>query len=189
MIRTHDGPVERVAASASVRMEGYFPNIALRTHENETVRFYDDLVKGKVVVIGFMYTSCEHICPLTTVNLINVQKILGDRVGRDVFFYGITLDPLLDSPKVLKDYAHNVGAKRGFTFLTGAFEDIELLRHKLGIYDPDPVIDADKSQHGGIIVYGNEALGRWAAIPALVNPRSIVRALLRVMEPKKEVRG
>ena len=186
MIRTHDGPAERVAASASVRMEGYLPNIALRTHENETVRFYDDLVKGKVVVISFMYTGCDHICPLTTANLIGVQEILGDRVGRDVFLYGITLDPVLDTPNILKDYARNVGAKRGFTFLTEKFEDIELLRHKLGIYDPDPVIDADKSQHGGIIVYGNEALGRWAAIPALVKPRSIVRALLRVMEPKKE---
>ena len=119
MIRTHDGPVERVAASASVRMEGYFPNIALRTHENETVRFYDDMVKGKVVVISFMYTGCDHICPLTTGNLIDVQEILGDRVGRDVFLYGITLDPVLDTPKVLKDYARNVGAKRGFTFLLG----------------------------------------------------------------------
>ena len=35
-----------------------FPNVVLKTHEGRNVRFYDDLLKGKIVLINFMYASC-----------------------------------------------------------------------------------------------------------------------------------
>ena len=84
---------------------------------------------------------------------------------------------------MLKKYAQSFGAKDGWHFLTGKFEDIEELRRSLGLYDPDPVIDADKTQHGGVFIYGNEATGRWAAIPGFAKPKSIIKALHRVMTP------
>src|SRR5712692_11871739 len=112
----------------------YFPNVLLRTHENKTVRFYDDLVKGKVVLINFMFTSCKRFCPVTTPNLVKVQAALGDRVGRDVFLYSISLDPATDTPEVLTKYANAVGAGPGWTFLTGKAEDIGKLRRRLGVY-------------------------------------------------------
>ena len=167
--------------STDVRMTGYFPNVVLITHEGKEVRFYQDLIKDKVVLISFMYTTCEGICPMTIANLVKVQEGLGKRIGRDVFLYSITLDPERDTPEVLKEYAKAVGAKKGWPFLTGKYEDIELLRHRLGIADPDPVIDADRSQHGGILIYGNEAIGRWASIAALNKPKDILKALFRVM--------
>src|ERR1041384_7444372 len=145
------------------------PNVVLRTQENKAVRFYDDLIKGKTVVISFMFTSCKGICPMTTANLLKVQKALGDHVGRDVFFYSLTLDPQTDTPEVLHKYARTIGAKPGWTFLTGRPEDLELLRRKLGLYDPDPKGDADKTQHGAVIVYGNDEYGRWSMMPALVS--------------------
>src|SRR3989449_3130277 len=76
---------------------GYFPNVLLRTHENKTVRFYDDLVKGKIVLINFMYAKCEGLCPRQTANLVQVQQALGKHVGRDIFMYSITLKPEQDS--------------------------------------------------------------------------------------------
>src|SRR5882724_7870803 len=76
----------------------YFPNVELTTHEGKKVRFYDDLIKDKIVVINFMYAQCEGICPGITANLVKVQKILEDRVGRDIFMYSITLKPEEDSP-------------------------------------------------------------------------------------------
>src|SRR3989441_6032851 len=163
--------------------ESYLPNVVLTTHENNTVRFYDDLVKGKVVLINFMFTSCKRFCPVTTPNLVKVQAALGDRVGRDVFLYSISLDPATDTPEVLKDYAKKVGAGPGWTFLTGKKETIDKLRRKLGVYDRDPVIDADITQHGGLVVYGNDAIGRWASISGLNKPEVIVRAVSRVVEP------
>jgi protein SCO1 len=159
------------------------PNVVLRTHENKAVRFYDDLIKGRVVLLSFMFTSCQGICPRTTANLLKVQKALGDHVGRDVFVYSLSLDPTTDTPAVLNKYANSVGAKPGWTFLTGKPEDLELLRRRLGFSDPDLKVDADRTQHGALIVYGNDAAGRWSAMPALASPDRIAAAVLRVMGP------
>lgn len=115
-----------------------------------------------------------------TANLVQVQKILKSSVGREVLMLSITLDSKVDTPKVLEKYAARFGVKPGWLFLTGKHEEIEMLRRKLGIYDPDPIVDADKTQHAGIVTYGNERTGQWAAIPALLKPAHIVKALLRV---------
>jgi protein SCO1/2 len=145
------------------------------------VRFYDDLIKGKTVVISFMFTSCKAICPMTNANLLKVQKALGDHMGRNVFFYSLTLDPKTDTPEVLHKYARSIGAKPGWTFLTGKAEDLELLRRKLGFTDPDPKVDADKTQHGGLIAYGNDALGRWSMMPSTADPSRIAEAVTRII--------
>src|SRR5215813_14078367 len=92
----------RFASSAS-RPAGtlgskYFTNAVLRTHEGKEVRFYDDLIKGKHVVINFMYANCESACPAITANLVKVQEALKDRIGKDIFMYSITLKPEEDDP-------------------------------------------------------------------------------------------
>ena len=125
------------------------------------MRFYDDLIKGKIIVINMMYAQCEGICPPMTVNLVKVQARLGDRVGRDIFMYSLTLQPELDTPAVLKDYAEAHGIGPGWLFLTGKRREMEILRRKLGFFDPDPAVDRDKSQHSGLVRFGNEALDRW----------------------------
>ncbi len=160
--------------------DGYFPNVVLTTHENGKVRFYDDLVRGKIVVFSMMYTTCDGRCPLYTANLLKVQKLLGEQVGQSVFLYSITLDPLVDTPKVLNQYveAHGIGA--GWTFLTGKPADIELLRRRLGFVESDPALDSQKSAHTGLIRYGNEKLDRWSASPAMTNPTELVRYIRRM---------
>ena len=60
----------------------YFPNVVLRTHENRPVRFYDDLIRDKVVILNFMYARCDGVCPSITANLVKVQTLLGNRIGR-----------------------------------------------------------------------------------------------------------
>lgn len=152
-----------------------FPSVTLTTHEGREVRFYRDLVKGNLVLINFMYATCTNSCPTFTANLARVQRLFGDRVGRDVFMYSITLDPEHDTPPVLRDYMKNYGIQPGWTFLTGSESDITVLRRRLGLRDPDPAIDADKSQHIGVVIYGNERFDRWAACPALSEPSEIVR--------------
>jgi protein SCO1/2 len=167
----------RVSSSREAIRSRYFPNVVLRTHENRQVRFYDDLIKDKIVVINFMYATCEGICPRITANLIKVQQLLGNRIGRDIFMYSITLKPREDTPAVLRQHAvmHNVGP--GWLFLTGGPADIELLRRKLGFVDPDPARDADTSNHIGNIRYGNEPLQLWGACPGLAAPSWIVESL------------
>ena len=157
---------------------GYFPNFELRTHEGKTVRFYDDLIHDKIVAINMMYADCTGICPTMTANLLKVQRALGDRVGRDIFMYSITLEPAHDTPEVLNDYVRMHGVEPGWLFLTGKPAEVEILRRKLGFVDPDPALDKDKTNHTGVIVFGNEAVDSWAACPALGPAEQIVKSIL-----------
>jgi len=170
---------------ATIR-EQHLPNIELVTHEGRRVRFYDDLVKGKVVAINFMFATCRNACPESTQHLVEVQHALGDRMGRDVTFLSISLDAERDTPEVLRGYAEAHGAGPGWYFLTGKHDDIELLRHKLGAYELDPVIDADRTQHTGLVILGNEPAGRWKAITALGKPVRIRQAIERTILPVTE---
>ena len=168
-------PEKPMPAAANGPSASRFPNVTLTTHEGTEVRFYQDLVKGKVVLINFMYATCTNSCPTFTANLVRVQQLFGGRVGRDVFMYSISLDPEHDTPQVLSQYAKNYSVQPGWTFLTGSTANITTLRRRLGLRDPDPVIDADKTQHIGVVLYGNERFDRWAACPALSEPREIVK--------------
>jgi protein SCO1/2 len=165
------------APTASTGGRRHFPNVPLLTQNNQRVRFYDDLVKDKIVMFNFFYVTCTGICPAATANLAKVQALLGGRVGRDIFMYSITLKPREDRPAQLKEYEEMHGIKPGWTLLTGAPDDCELLRRRLGFADVDPVIDRDISQHIGLVVYGNERLDSWAACPARSDPADIVRYL------------
>lgn len=93
----------------------------------------------------------------------------------------ISLDSDYDTPEILAEYAEDYEAGPGWIFCTGDYDEIDGLRRKLGLYDPDPEIDADKTQHAGLVVYGNEPKGRWAASPGQVRPSLIVRSLRRIL--------
>ncbi|MBZ5525098.1 MAG: SCO family protein, partial [Acidobacteriia bacterium] len=53
----------------------YFPNVTLITQDGKPVKFYDDLLKGKIVVIDLIYTHCVDSCPLETARLAQVQQM------------------------------------------------------------------------------------------------------------------
>ncbi len=162
----------------------YFPNFLMRTHEGKEVRFYDDLIHGKHVVINMMYADCQGLCPPMTANLVKVQKLLEDRIGKDIFMYSITLQPEKDTPKALKEYADMHGVKKGWLYLTGKPADIEVLRRKLGFVDPDPELDKDKTNHIGIVRIGNEVTDVWIAYPAVAKPHNLVKRILWLETPK-----
>lgn len=144
---------------------GFLPNVPLVTHNGEHVNFYDDMVQGKTVLLNFFLVTCkEGRCPIAMANIRKVQELLGDRVGKDIFFLSITLQPDFDSPKVLKTYADGLDAQPGWTFLTGKAADIETLRRGLGFVDIDPERDRDLTNHIGMARYGNDRLNRWGSV-------------------------
>jgi protein SCO1/2 len=159
----------------------WFTNVPVITHEGRTVRFYDDLLQGKIVLINAFYTKCDTICSRTAQNLMHVQDRLVPRLGQDIFIYSITLQPKHDTPEVLATYAKEHSAKPGRLFLTGAPDDIELLRRRLGFVGSDPTQDADLQHYIGILRIGNEPMHRWIVKPALLNPEAIVRAVKRTI--------
>lgn len=168
------------AASFTSRGAGYFTDAVLTTHEGKRVRFYTDLLKGKRVLINFVFVGCTDVCDSVTQNLCLVQDLLGDRVGRDVFMYSITLLPEFDSPEVLNAYAERFGTKPGWSFLTGDAADVETLRWRLGFADIDPALDADIFQHAAMLRIGEEPLDRWAMSAALLPPESLLQSINRV---------
>lgn len=156
------------ARSASAGPDSsHFPNVQLVTQNGNKVRFYDDLIKGKIVAIDLIYTSCEYACPLETARLVQVQKKLGDRVGSDIFFYSISIDPEHDTPEVLKAYMEKFHVGPGWTFLTGKKEDIEFLSKRLGLYS-NPSVNQDG--HLPHLLIGNDLTGQWIRGSALDNP-------------------
>jgi len=146
----------------------YFPNVELTTHEGKKVRFFDDLIEDKVVMINFIYTNCPDACPLETMRLAEVQEILKEYVGTELFMYSITIDPERDTPDVLAEYRERYQARDGWTFLTGAEADITLLRKKLGLYIDD--IQQDENDHNLSMVLGNQRTGRWQKASPFENP-------------------
>ena len=152
-------PMSRVARG------GFLPNVPLLTQNREKVNFYDDLVHDRIVLLNFFLVECtDGLCPTAVANLRKVQDLLGERMGRDIFFLSITLQPKKDTPKILKEYASNFDIKPGWSFLTGKPADIEKLRRAQGFVDWDPKRDKDLSNHVGMARYGNDRLERWAGV-------------------------
>ena len=94
----------------------YFPNVPLTTQDGTTVHLYDDLLKGKTVVVSLFYSECQDSCPLETARLVQVQHMLGDHMGKDVFFYSISIDPEHDTPAVLKAVRGEISCRAGLAF-------------------------------------------------------------------------
>jgi cytochrome oxidase Cu insertion factor (SCO1/SenC/PrrC family) len=156
----------------------YFPNHVLLTQDNRPVRFYDDLMKNKVVLINFMFTTCKGVCSPMTANLAKVQEQLGDRLGKDVVMLSFTVDQETDTPAVLKKYADSFKARPGWYFLTGKKENLDWVLYKLGGYVED------KNAHNLKLIIGNEATGEWLKLHAMANPTEITAAVLKMIPAK-----
>jgi protein SCO1/2 len=149
------------------------------------VRFFDDLIKDKVVVINFLFTSCSDSCPLETARLRQVQKLLGDRVGQDIFFYSISIDPLSDTPEVLKAYAQRFKVGPGWKFLTGEFADVTDLRKKLGLFI-EGVDNGRNKDHNLSLIVGNQSTGRWMKASPFENPWILADQLANTLQNWKK---
>lgn len=163
--------------SAEEQKRSYFTNAVLTTHEGRQVKFYDDLIRGKIVIINMMYAKCEGICPAAATNLKRVQEGLKGRIGRDTFLYSITLKPEQDDAEALMHFTHMRGIKPpGWLFLTGDADEIETIRFRLFRWD-QPGLDNDVNQHTGMLFLHNDNLSRNCKTPALGSVRQILETI------------
>jgi protein SCO1 len=174
-------PRFRKATAGSARAEiqqRHLPNIGLVTHDGRSVRFYDDLVKDKKVVLTFVSTRAAGFSATVTSNLAALQRLFGRRVGEDMFLYSIARDPERDTRAMLRDWAVWSGAGPGWKFLPGRPADVEKLRRSLGFASPDPAEDADPAYAVGIVRYGVERQMRWGHCQSQAAPRVLAHSLL-----------
>ena len=178
-------PQAQGAQAASARplsyaaRQGWLPNVPLVAHTGETFNFYDDLVRDRIVLLNFFVVGCtEGRCPTTNANLRQVQDMFGDRMGKDVFFYSVTLQPELDTVPILREYAEDIfEVKPGWLFLTGKPADIENLRISQGFVDPDPERDRDITLHSGTGRLIDDNNNRWAMVPLSTSARNVYQTL------------
>jgi protein SCO1 len=147
-------------------------DIQLVDVDGESVRFKSEAVGNRIVVVGFIYTSCTTICPMTSVVFAQVQerlfKKLGERFGRDVNLIMLTVDPVTDTPERLKEYAANFGSPTGWFWLTGHKPLVDKVLIGLGAYA------ADFTRHSGAILVGDARGGDWIRFYGIPNPSDIV---------------
>ena len=145
-----------------------FPDTILVDQDGNKHHFYSDLIKGKLVLMNSIYTSCEGSCPVQTAIFARTRQILGDRVGRDVQMISISLDPVTDTPERLKEFADkHGGAGAGWTFLTGSKQDVTEVLQAMDLFAAVP------EQHTPIAAVGNEAAGIWMKVINLNAPREL----------------
>src|SRR5262244_1906184 len=155
----------------------YFPNVPVIDQNGRTLHFYDDVIKGKIVVISFIYTSCQDLCPLNTARMAQLYDKLDGAVGRDLFFISMTVDPENDTPERMKAFAGAFDVGPGWLFLTGKVADIRAINYKLGDRS-----DRGLNDHRNEIVLGNDPGGYWQRASVFGDLDSLVISI-RQMNP------
>ncbi|HEU4509700.1 MAG TPA: SCO family protein [Pyrinomonadaceae bacterium] len=158
--------------------EKYFTDVELINQDGKKVRFYSDVLKGKTVVVNAFFTSCTSVCPPMNRNMEKIQEALGERVGRDVFLVSITVDPEVDTPARMKEYAQKFHAGKGWIFLTGKKENLDWALYKLGQYVER------KDDHKTIFIIGNEPTGLWKKAFGMANVAELVQVVESVVNDK-----
>jgi protein SCO1/2 len=156
----------------------YFTDVELVNQDGKKVRFYTDVLKGKTVVINAFFTTCTSVCPPMNRNMERIQQALGDRVGKDVLLVSMSVDPEVDTPPKLKEYAKKFHAGPGWMFLTGKKENVEQALYKLG-----QSVQA-KEDHTTIMIIGNETTGLWKKALGIANPNELVQIVESVVNDK-----
>ena len=150
------------------------PNELLVDHNGRSVRFYDDIMKDRKVVINVMYTVCSNICTPATRNLIEAQRLLGDE-AKDIHFVSMSLTPLSDDPAALRKYKELHGIDERWTFLTGKVENVEKVQRAMGfISDRDT---DDLLSHSGMARLCDEPNVKWTHLNTMVSGKSIARMI------------
>lgn len=162
------------AASASQGAE-YFTNLPVLAHDRGRVRFYNDLIRDRVVLINTFYTSCKDVCSPLTYNLAQTQKLLEQSLPGKVQIVSISTDPIADTEGVLREYAQRHGAQPGWSFVTGKKENVDWILHKFGLYEED------KLQHNVALWVGNDRTGTWLKLHGMASPESIAAAVRKVL--------
>ena len=171
-------PEERSAAA-----QRYFGDTVLLNQDGKEVRLYTDLLKGKIVIMDFIYTRCVGPCPILSSTFVKIQERLGERLGKDVFLISFSVDPDYDTPARMKEYAERFRARPGWTFVTGSRQNMEAALRRLGQWVESP------EQHQTLYILGNEATGLWKKAFGLAKPEDLFPVIDSVINDSGTERG
>jgi protein SCO1/2 len=157
------------------------PDVPVIDQDGKPRQFYTDLVKDKVVAVNFVFTTCTTICPPMGANFAKLQKLLGDRSGRDVHLISVSVDPSTDTPERMKAWGQKFGAGPGWTLVTGDRDEITRLLKSLGVYTPSI------SDHSPLVLLGNDARHQWTRAYGLAAPAKLEELIAGMAAPAADV--
>ena len=164
-------------AAAEQKARDYFTNLEVIDQDGRKLKFYDDVLKDKVVAINFIFTNCQGACPLMTRHLTLVRDLLGPEVGNEIHFVSMSIDPLRDTPAAMKEFAQTHDADQDYwRFVTGSPENLEYIVKKLGQYTDD--VEA----HSTLLLAANVRTAHGTKIPPNVPPNGVVERLRMLVE-------
>ena len=155
------------------------PDIVLLNQNGERVHVYGDLIKGKVVAINTIFTTCTTICPPMGATFSKLRELIGGRIGEDVNLISISVDPVTDTPQRLKAWGEKFHAGPGWTLLTGPKHEVDRLLKALKVFS------ADKWDHAPIVLIGSEASGEWTRAYGLAPPSKLAEIIAGVIGDKE----
>ena len=156
------------------------PDVDVLDQDGNHLRFYTNLIKGKTIAINFIFTNCTTICPPLAATFQRVQKQMGNKVGKDVHFISISVDPVTDTPERLKAWGAKFKAGPGWTFVTANKEEMDKLLNALG------ASVSRREDHTPALIVGNDLKGVWTRTYGLAAPSQIVGLIMKVMEGKAD---
>lgn len=163
--------------SKEEKARDYFTDLPVINQDGKKLRFYSDVLKDRVVLITMYYTDCGLACPVTMKKLKEVEAVLGDRVGKDIYFVGLSVDSGNDSPEMVKEFLEEYDCyKKGWIFLTGEKRALDHIIYKLGQYRPDI------EYHSTMMIAGNVKTGHWAKVNPTYPPPAIAAKLKSLAE-------
>ena len=156
----------------------YFTDVELVNQDGERMRLYSDVIKNHVVIVNAFFATCQGSCLPMNRNLEKLQAAFKERMGKDLYIISISVDPTVDTPQALKEYAKKLNAAPGRLFLTGKKENVDWALYKLGQYVEQ------REQHTNIFIIGNERTGLWKKAFGLAKPEELVKVVESVLDDK-----
>ena len=146
------------------------PNVKVVDQNGKALDFYTDLVKGRNVAINFIFTTCTSVCPVLSATFRRVQVEL-ENSQSDTKLISISVDPTVDTPERLRDFAEKFKAGPGWTFVTGEKTEIDSLLQRLGAGV------GNKNDHTSMILIGNDPADVWTRTYGLSSPSVIMKVI------------
>ena len=171
------GPTNDAAAEEKARK--FFTDLEVVDQNGKKLRFYSDVLKGRVVLINFIFTNCPDACPMVTHKLMQVRNLMVESIKDDVWFISVSVDPERDTPEAMKEFARKQGVdERRWLFLTGDKKNLEFIVKQLGQYTQE--VEA----HSTLMLAGNDRTRHWTRVMPMVPPEGVAQQLRALAEEK-----
>lgn len=156
------------------------PNVNVVTQDGRRTKLSAVLDHGGPVIMNFIFTSCNAICPIMTAILSKVHESIGPS-SPNLRFVSISIDPEHDTPEQLIEYANRFKAGPNWQFLTGDLGDLQLVQRAFDVYR------GDKMNHVSLTLMRGSRSGSWVRIEGLASASDLIREYNLLVAPKKRI--